>query len=47
MAISWDGFTGGQWTYTVEASLDADENGVPDEYSTVAVTSFKFLYQLL
>ena len=36
VAISWDGFTGGQWMYSVQVSLDADDNGVPDEYFTVA-----------
>ncbi len=36
VALSWDGFTGGEWTYTIEASLDANEDNIPDEYFTVA-----------
>ena len=36
VAVSWDGFTGGQWTYELQASVDADDDDVPDEYFTVA-----------
>ena len=37
LALAWTGFGSGPgWTYTVEGSLDADRNGIPDGYFTIA-----------